>query len=91
MKKILSIKIPIHFFTFKRSVSLFDVMKKSKSQLYMLNNGIYEKMTKRSKLISFLLNTKDEDVLIVIEGEDASNIQHHLQKWLKPVSHISFG
>jgi phosphotransferase system HPr-like phosphotransfer protein len=82
MKYIISYKINLSTFTFKKTLELYQLCQTVSSNVYLVANEQTCEVKDLPRLISFLLALNDKDVLIVIEGKEAPSDRKHINHFL---------
>lgn len=78
MKSIVSFNIPTYDLTFDRAITFYFICRKSQHSLYLYKNDRTCKIERMTELISFLLTSEEERVLIVVEGHEAKSVMKQL-------------
>jgi hypothetical protein len=71
MKSIVSYTIQISDLSLDKLLDFYFICQKSKHQLYLSQNGKTRRITRMTELLMFVLTSKEERVLIVVEGQEA--------------------
>jgi hypothetical protein len=71
MKSIVSYIIQVSDLSLDKLLDFYFICQKSKQQLFLSQNGKTLRMTRMTELLMFVLTSKEERVLIVVEGQEA--------------------
>ncbi|RYM05107.1 hypothetical protein EWH99_07555 [Sporolactobacillus sp. THM7-7] len=80
-KQIVSIKLPMKTAStlkLKRTLRLYESIKKSRSTAYFSVNGKTFSIDDLPKTISFLASVRKKEILLVLEGEDAEKVHRRI-------------
>jgi len=82
MKSIVSFNIPTYDFTLDRAITFYFICRKSHHSLYLYKNDQTCRIDRMTELITFLLTSDDDRILIIIEGDEAKNIMKQLIEYM---------
>ena len=71
MKSIVSYTIQVSDLSLDKVLAFYFICQKSKHQIYLSQNGKTRRMTRMTELLMFVLTSKEERVLIIVEGQEA--------------------
>lgn len=71
MKSIVSYTIQVSDLSLDKLLNFYFICQKSNHQLYLSQNEKTRRITRMTELLMFVLTSKEERVLIIVEGEEA--------------------
>lgn len=82
MKQIVSWKVSSPSWTIGKIIEFYRLCQILKSDIYLCSNEITCDARDLSKLVSFILTSKNQDILLIVEGKDAPADQECIHRCL---------